>query len=453
MIRPKRQVVAGLMLLALVFAPAFVLAAAERQAAPQTVLRIQNFSAGTHVRLRPAFDRPRPKSADFVVTYIGFPSAARVAFQRAVDIWSTLISSPVAIRIEARWQPLDPDVLGSAGAAFINRDFPGATVPGTFFVDALADALGGVDLGGGAADIIANFNSTFPNWYFGTDGNPAATEFDLVTVVLHEIAHGLGMTGSVNVDASGLGFWGLGLVGTTLPLIYDVFTEALDGTAVLDTTSLPNPSTLLGDALTDRLFFGGPQALGALGQRVELYAPPTFLLGSSYSHFDEALFPPGDANALMTPFLALDEVIHDPGDQLLCLLEDLGWQTIADCGPQPATCVASDVAFCLQGGRFRVEVGWRTFDGTPGVARAVTGSQDSALFYFFNPNNWEMLVKVLDNCNGNTNRFWVFAAATTNVEYTLQVTDTQSGQVRTYFNPLGVSASAITDTSAFATCP
>lgn len=63
----------------------------------------------------------------------------------------------------------------------------------------------------------------------------------------------------------------------------------------------------------------------------------------------------------------------------------------------------------------------------------------------------EALVKVLDGCAFN-DHFWVFSAATTDVEYTLQVTDTASGEVREYFNALGVAAPALTDTSAFATC-
>ena len=62
-----------------------------------------------------------------------------------------------------------------------------------------------------------------------------------------------------------------------------------------------------------------------------------------------------------------------------------------------------------------------------------------------------MLVKVLDGC-GINDRFWVYAAATTDVEYTLEVTDTWTGQTVIYANPLGVSAAAITDTDAFATC-
>ncbi len=117
-------------------------------------------------------------------------------------------------------------------------------------------------------------------------------------------------------------------------------------------------------------------------------------------------------------------------------------------------CDPSPTVLCLNEGRFKVEVEWRTQTGTTGVGSvAGEGTDDSGIFYFFNPLNWEMLVKVLDNCSGSTNRFWVFAAATTNVEYTLRVPDTETQAVREYFNPLGVSSAAITDTNAFATCP
>ncbi len=118
----------------------------------------------------------------------------------------------------------------------------------------------------------------------------------------------------------------------------------------------------------------------------------------------------------------------------------------------PGPCLSDDTTLCLNQGRFRVEVDWLGFDGVHGDATRVSqGTDDSGLFWFFRDQNWEMLVKVLDGCGVNQ-RFWVFAAATTNVEYTLRVTDTSSGIVKTYFNPLGVSAPAITDSAAFATC-
>ncbi len=52
-------------------------------------------------------------------------------------------------------------------------------------------------------------------------------------------------------------------------------------------------------------------------------------------------------------------------------------------------------------------------------------SNDSAIFYFFQPANFELLVKIVDGC-GSNNRFWVFYAATTNVEFTLRVSRTPS---------------------------
>lgn len=116
-------------------------------------------------------------------------------------------------------------------------------------------------------------------------------------------------------------------------------------------------------------------------------------------------------------------------------------------------CDGTATEMCLLGGRFRVEVEWGDFQGGSGSGGTVPESSDrSGLFYFFNPDNWEMLVKMLDGCSVN-DHFWVFAAQATNVEYTLTVTDTETGQVNRYFNSLGTTPQPITDTAAFATCP
>ncbi len=101
----------------------------------------------------------------------------------------------------------------------------------------------------------------------------------------------------------------------------------------------------------------------------------------------------------------------------------------------------------LSGGRFRVTVDWADT-----VERSNVPIDLGPGPLFFSPDNWELLVKVLDGASIN-NRFWVFSAATTNVEYTLRVTDTETGQTRSYGNPLGDCSPAVTDISAFATCP
>ncbi len=116
-------------------------------------------------------------------------------------------------------------------------------------------------------------------------------------------------------------------------------------------------------------------------------------------------------------------------------------------------CIPGPTTLCLGQGRFAVEVDWRTAAGGTGSGRAVPfASEESGIFYFFTENNWEMLVKVLDGCGVNQ-RYWVFAAATTDAGYRLRITDTEAGEVREYSNPVGRAAPAITDGLAFATCP
>lgn len=116
-------------------------------------------------------------------------------------------------------------------------------------------------------------------------------------------------------------------------------------------------------------------------------------------------------------------------------------------------CRPGPTALCLHDGRFEVAVGWRDFDGNTGAGHVVpAASIDSGLFYFFTPENWEVLIKVLDGCPIN-GRYWVFFAATTNVELTVTVRDSATDRVNTYTNPLGQASDAVTDTSAFSTCP
>ena len=115
-------------------------------------------------------------------------------------------------------------------------------------------------------------------------------------------------------------------------------------------------------------------------------------------------------------------------------------------------CMADATTLCLNQGRFRVEVQWDTGARTGAGQVVPGGTGDSSILWFFSPDNWELLVKVLDGCAIN-DRFWVFFAATTDVAFTVNVTDTRTGANRRYSNPLGQAADAVTDTSAFATCP
>jgi hypothetical protein len=117
------------------------------------------------------------------------------------------------------------------------------------------------------------------------------------------------------------------------------------------------------------------------------------------------------------------------------------------------TCTSNSTTLCLGSGRYAVTVDWRLSDGSGGTGKVVPGAAaDSGLFWFFAATNWELMVKVLDGCSVNS-RKWAFSAATTNVGYTLAVTDMTRGETKRYINPLNVSASAVTDTDAFPFCP
>jgi hypothetical protein len=120
-------------------------------------------------------------------------------------------------------------------------------------------------------------------------------------------------------------------------------------------------------------------------------------------------------------------------------------------GPATPTCTTNTTTACLNANRFGVKVSWKTSSAT-GQATAIKYSSDSAFYWFFNVENVEVFAKVLNGCGLNS-RYWVFAAAATDVEYTITVTDAKTGTVKTYFHPSGAPAPAITDTNAFATCP
>lgn len=267
-----------------------------------------------------------PATADIQVTYQGnFPAAALTAFEYAVSIWESQISSPVAIEVVATWEDLSnisPNVLGGAGPAGIFRDFQNAPLPNTWYPSALANKLSGQDRSPSQVDIEASFNSSFPSWDFGTDGNPELNRIDFASVVLHEIGHGLGFLGSMNVT-SGNASWGWRdpEIDLVFPSIFDQFSENSAGTSLLSIGSAQLYQELTGD----NIYFDGPSARAANnGTRVKLHAPANWQGGSSYSHVNDIY--DNSPNALMTWSLRPGEAIHDPGPITLGILGDLGWE-------------------------------------------------------------------------------------------------------------------------------
>ena len=108
------------------------------------------------------------------------------------------------------------------------------------------------------------------------------------------------------------------------------------------------------------------------------------------------------------------------------------------CGPE---------RLCLRDGRFTVEVEWTDFAGGSGAGRAVPLTADTGAFWFFNQENVELVVKILDGRSVNSH-FWVFYGALSNVGYEITVTDEETGARQTYVNPPRTLASHA-DTEAF----
>ena len=127
-------------------------------------------------------------------------------------------------------------------------------------------------------------------------------------------------------------------------------------------------------------------------------------------------------------------------------------EAIAATRGEVGPCAGGEHELCLSQGRFRVRA---AFAGETGAGQGSPGpavSDESGLFWFFTPGNWELALKVLDGCHVN-GHYWVFFAALTHVEHTVTVTDTRSGATRVYWRLPGTPAPPVTDIQALAVCP
>lgn len=272
--------------------------------------------------------------ADIIVKYddeFEADAAAKAAFEAAVEIWEGLISSPVPIYIYAYWDELETGVLGSCGPweFYENEDF--MPKKDTYYPVALVEKMTGKEITDSTTpDLLARFNKSNNNWYFGVDGNTPTTKYDFKSVVLHEIGHGLGYTGMANIETNNtLGSFRNAEKTNYYPGIFDHYLTTGQMKSLTDTSLFKNPSTNLLTAFTSTmLFFNGPIAIADGGTMPVLYAPVKWDEGSSIYHMDEDTYLPGNANSLMTPAAAKGEAIHNPGSLSLGMLYEMGWKFI-----------------------------------------------------------------------------------------------------------------------------
>ncbi len=256
------------------------------------------------------------------VIYVDFPEAPKAAFNYAVSILGSLLPEGTSLRIKATWKALTNEgvLANSSSTAFLAGWGINALNPYAYYPVALGEKIAGKDYNGESEeDIELTFNSSAA-WYFGTDGATPSSKYDMVTVVLHELIHGLGF-----VDSMTKGKWTGSYGLNSIPLIFDTFVESLDGKRLTDTLYFNNPSPELNQQFTSKeLYFNSPLLSNyTSGKRAKLYAPSIFDPGSSIAHLDEK--ETLEADQLMTPFADLGEAIHDPGKLTMSMLGDMGW--------------------------------------------------------------------------------------------------------------------------------
>jgi hypothetical protein len=275
------------------------------------------------------FNDPTPAAPVGGNTGMTIGAQRLIAFQFAANIWASRLSSNVPVRVGAQFTPLSctatSAILGSAGPTEVFRDFSGAPVANTWYAKALANALHGSDVDATTNDINANFSSTIgtpgclenSGWYYGLDGNSPANRIDFVTVLLHELGHGLNFLTFVDLAT-----------GAKLSGFNDTYMLNLEnhGASPPDYPSMTNAQRVAASISTGNLHWIGPLvrsasgllSAGTVGDHVRMFAPNPAQGGSSVSHWDTVLTP----NQLLEP--SYTGPLHNPVLEIP-LFQDISW--------------------------------------------------------------------------------------------------------------------------------
>lgn len=259
------------------------------------------------------------KLSKFVVNYKNFPDWAKNEVQAAIDLWAVNFDSKVPVNVDATWaRSSTSDILGSARPDRYYSKFSGAPDPSLWYASALANAVAGKDLDLNNPEIIIQINSE-ADWDLDGLGTPTRYEYDLKSVMFHELAHGLGFLSTSTYIFDRTKGQNVGILLQPTP--FDAYLQTQDGNRLVD---LPSPSFELGQALTSRLVWSGPEGIKANnGVKPLMYTPSSYEGGSSVSHVDENTFTNSGTDAVMTPNLEAGEIFNEPGPILLAMMKDL----------------------------------------------------------------------------------------------------------------------------------
>jgi hypothetical protein len=300
----------------------FVNAQTEYQTKTFIECHLSEINAFTQIRNEDILQNNRLKAtATILVTYDDNVLAdVKTAVDYAKSIWEKRLEASQPIRIKVMWQALTGGTLAQTGISLVYRDFQYVPKKNTWYPVALAKNIWGKDLNINDFDITITINSGV-NWYLGTDTKIAEGKYDLATVILHEIAHGLGFLSSFETtEHSKIAQYG----SSNYPFVFDSFLQNTNKQRLTDLTFFSNPSTQLKEAVTNNgLYFGLSNITLDLPK---LYAPVVYKDGSSIAHFDEISYPSGSANSLMSPNIKAAEANHSLGTLLLYCLSEMGWR-------------------------------------------------------------------------------------------------------------------------------
>ncbi len=303
-------------------------------------------------------------------------------FQRAADILNNTFDIAVTVRVGSSFDPLTCSsgsaVLGQAGPAAFDYNFSTRTIT----PHALYNQQVGYDADTGTVEINAQFNSSIDNndnclfntnWYYGYDA-PSGNDNSLLSVVLHEILHGMGFLSTLQSDGNSGGGWSTleGFVEGFDPYTYKL-KDASTGQMLTDQaagtrSNVMRSGTNLVWSGTEANAESGNYSSGINSGEVQMYAPGSYKPGSSVSHFDTAMTP----NELMEP--QYTEFLDTAGlaEQLLV---DIGWSYNAANAPN------SPPSLSVIGNRSLSE------DGSLNVALSATDADADSLTYSLGANS------------------------------------------------------------------
>lgn len=260
-------------------------------------------------------------SARFLPSYFNVPDSVRVVVEAAFGVWDKILISRVPIHIHVYWEAMGASMLATAGSDRVYKNFKNAPLREVWYPSALADALIGESVNGNNPDIVLKINSE-AGWNLDYEGPQTFRHYDMLSVIIHEIAHGIGFMSSFELNGSTRVKWGI----QNVPFIYDQYMLDQSGNSLVNNRFYTNDSEELLRTVTETNIFFQIDSGAYSQRRPRLHTEKPFSAGASLSHIANGQAPQSDSrDRLMLPTLSLGARYHYPGNGILAMLFQMGW--------------------------------------------------------------------------------------------------------------------------------